>query len=246
MKKLAENTKEQVDIIREIVEGLNDKINRASGEIDKVVTSFSESKVSINEATGGIFQIGGIMSTMESSFTSISANVEEQTATTQEITANIMEVNAKSVILKERTHHTGQSFYDISQKIDEVRLNALSFADTDDQKVLIDLTITDHLMWKWRVYNMILGYVKLDTETVGDHTSCRLGKWIAKLDQSDTRIKGIISGIDKPHNEIHMGAKKAIVAYEAGNIEAAERILKDIEHNSHIVVNHLKELKKII
>jgi len=148
IKKLAESTKEQVDIIRKIVEGLNDKINLASGEIDRVVTSFSDSKDSINEATSGIFQIGGIMNSMETSFTSISANVEEQTATTQEITANIMEINAKSAVLKERTHHTGQFFYDISQKIDEVRLNALTYAGTSDPRVLIDLTITDHLMWK--------------------------------------------------------------------------------------------------
>lgn len=246
IKKLAESTKEQVDIIRKIVEGLNDKINLASGEIDRVVTSFSDSKDSINEATGGIFQIGGIMNSMETSFTSISANVEEQTATTEEITANIMEINAKSAVLKERTHHTGQSFYDISQKIDEVRLNALTYAGTSDPKVLIDLTITDHLMWKWRVYNMILGYVNLDTKTVGDHTSCRLGRWINDLDQSDKRVKSIISGIQKPHSDIHIGAKKAIEAYGAGNIETAERMLKEIEHNSAVVVGHLHDLKKIL
>lgn len=121
IKKLAESTKEQVDIISRIVEGLNEKINRASGEIGRVVDSFSDSKDSINEATSGLFQISGIMSTVESSFTSISANVEEQTATTQEITANIMEINEKSSELKGKTHQTGQTFFDISQKIDEVR-----------------------------------------------------------------------------------------------------------------------------
>jgi methyl-accepting chemotaxis protein len=246
IKKLAESTKEQVDIIRRIVDGLNEKIDRASGEIGRVVTSFSHSKSSINEATSGMFQISGIMGSVESSFTSISANVEEQTATTQEITANIMEINEKASLLKEKTHHTGQSFFDISQKIDEVRLNALTYADTKDHKTLIDLTITDHLMWKWRVYNMILGYVKLDTKTVGDHTSCRLGKWLGQLDQSDSRIKSIIGSIEKPHSEIHHGARKAIEAYDSGNTETAERMLKEIERNSGMVVKHLQELKKML
>ncbi len=246
IKKLAESTKEQVDIISRIVEGLNEKINRASGEIGRVVDSFSDSKDSINEATSGLFQISGIMRTVESSFTSISANVEEQTATTQEITANIMEINEKSSELKEKTNHTGQTFFDISQKIDEVRLTALSYASTKDPKTLIDLTVTDHLMWKWRVYNMILGYVKLDTNTVGNHTTCRLGKWLATLDHSDSRITNIISKIEKPHAEIHSGAKKAIEAYDADNIAAAERLLKDIERNSSVVVSNLMELKKIL
>ena len=246
IKKLAESTKEQVDIISRIVEGLNEKIDRASHEIGRVVDSFSDSKNSINEATSGIFQISGIMSTVESSFTSISANVEEQTATTQEISANIMEINEKSLGLKDKTNHTGQSFFDISQKIDEVRLTALSYASTKDPKTLIDLTITDHLMWKWRVYNMILGYVKLDTKSVGNHTTCRLGKWIDTLDHSDSRITGIISKIEKPHSEIHSGAKKAIEAYEAGNVATAERLLKDIERNSSVVISNLMELKKIL
>lgn len=246
IKKLAQSTKEQVDIIRRIVEGLNEKINLASGEIDRVVTSFSDSKESINEATGGIFQIGGIMSSLESSFTSISANVEEQTATTQEITANIMEINEKSAVLKDMTNHTGQSFYDISSRIDEVRLNALKFTSMKDPKVLIDLTITDHLMWKWRVYNMILGYVRLDTNTVGDHTSCRLGKWLKEIDQSDSKVKDIVGRIDRPHSDIHVGAKRAIEAYTSGNVEGAEKMLSEIENNSGIVVGHLLELKKLL
>lgn len=244
IKKLAESTKEQVDIIRKIVEGLNGKINKASGEIDKVVKNFDASKASINEATSGIFQISGIMSSVESSFTSISANVEEQTATTQEITANIMEINDKSSVIKEKTNQTGQSFYDVSVKIDEVRLNALNFANERDPRVMIDLTITDHLMWKWRVYNMILGYVDLDPKTVGDHHSCRLGKWLTTLDTGNGKITGLITKMEKPHSLIHQDAKKAIEAYHRGDVDTAERLLKDIERNSHHVVELLKELKR--
>lgn len=244
IKKLAESTKEQVDIIRKIVEGLNGKINKASGEIDRVVKNFDASKASINEATSGIFQISGIMSSVESSFTSISANVEEQTATTQEITANIMEINDKSSVIKEKTNQTGQSFYDVSVKIDEVRLNALNFANERDPWVMIDLTITDHLMWKWRVYNMILGYVDLDPKTVGDHHSCRLGKWLTTLDTGNGKITGLITKMEKPHSLIHQDAKKAIEAYNRGDVETADRLLKDIERNSHTVVDLLEELKR--
>lgn len=244
IKKLAESTKEQVDIISRIVEGLNGKINKASGEIDKVVNNFASSKESINDATKGISQISGIMGNIESSFTSISANVEEQTATTQEISANIMEINEKSLVIKEKTNQTGQSFFDISMRIDEVRLNAFNFADEKDPQVFIELAITDHLMWKWRVYNMILGYVSLDVKTAGDHQSCRLGKWLPTLDSSNPKISALIAQMEKPHSSLHQDAKKAIEVYNRGGKEAAERILKDIEINSLIVVDVLKELKR--
>ena len=173
IKKLAENTKEQVDIIRKIVDGLNSKIGRASGEIDRVVNTFNGSKAAIDEATGGLKKINETMGHVENSFTSISANVEEQTATTQEMSSNLQIINEKSARLREEADRTGKAFFDISQKVDEVRIQALSCSEEIDSGTMIDLSITDHLMWKWRVYNMILGYIQLEVVTVGDHHGCR-------------------------------------------------------------------------
>lgn len=83
IKKLAENTKEQVSSIKYIVSGLNKKISNTSSEINHVISKFSDSKGSINNAFSGIKDITSAMSSVGDSFTSISANIEEQTATTQ-------------------------------------------------------------------------------------------------------------------------------------------------------------------
>ncbi len=247
IKKLAENTTEQVDVIRRIVEGLNAKIGKASGEIDRVVNTFSNSKTAIDEATGGIKEINVTMGNVEASFTSISANVDEQAATTQEMSAHLQLINEKSVKLRSEADRTGQAFFDISQKVDGIRLKALNCCTGKvDSATMIELTITDHLMWKWRVYNMILGYIQLDVAAVGDHHGCRLGKWIATLDQNDGRVKNVLTKIEQPHSEIHKTAKKAIQEYNNGNKGAAEALLLEIENNSRIVVEALTELKRYL
>lgn len=246
IKKLAESTKEQVDIIRTIVEGLNEKIGKASGEIDRVVNTFNGSKVAIDEATEGISKINLTMSQVEESFTSISANVEEQTATTQEITSNIQSISEKSGKLKSEAYRTGKAFFDMSQKVDEIRVKAVNCSEKIDPNTMIELSITDHLMWKWRVYNMILGYINLDVAKVGDHHGCRLGKWIMTLDQNDSRIKNIIMKIEHPHSEVHRIAQKAIEEYNNGHKETAEDLLVEIERNSKMVKDSLLELKKYI
>ena len=64
--------------------------------------------------------------------------VEEQTATAQEITANILEVHDKAAVLKDKTHHTGRSFYDISVRIDALRMKALTFAKNADSSVILN------------------------------------------------------------------------------------------------------------
>ncbi|SDI43179.1 methyl-accepting chemotaxis protein [Proteiniclasticum ruminis] len=244
IKKLAQSTKEQVDIIRGIVESLNGKIQEASSEIDRVVGNFQGAKSSIDAATDGIFQIGGIMESIGASFMSISANVEEQTATAEEITANILEVHEKAAVLKDKTHHTGQSFYDISVRIDALRMKALSFEGNADRSVMLDLTITDHLLWKWKVYNMILGYVKLDEASVGDHTTCRLGKWLGTQNLSNSSFSALFKKMEGPHKELHSQAGKVISLYNRGQVEEAIAILPAIEANSLKVVECLENLKR--
>ncbi|HHV11835.1 MAG TPA: hypothetical protein GXX75_16295 [Clostridiales bacterium] len=247
IKKLAENTTEQVDVIRRIVEGLNEKIGKASGEIDRVVNTFSSSRAAIDEATGGIKGINVTMGNVEASFTSISANVEEQAATTQEMSAHLQIINEKSAKLRSEADRTGQAFFDISQKVDGIRLKALNCCSGKvDAGTMIELSITDHLMWKWRVYNMILGYIQLDVTAVGDHHGCRLGKWIATLDQTGSGIKNVIMKMEQPHSEVHKTAKKAIQEYNNGNKVSAEHLLLEIEKNSQMVVDALTELKKYI
>lgn len=244
IKKLAENTKEQVNIISAIVKGLNSKIGSASGEIERVIRTFTKSKVAIDEATEGIKGISTTMSLIGDSFTSISANVEEQTATTQEMSSNLQIISEKSTKLKAESDKTGQAFFDISQKVNEIRIKATRCSKKVDTITMVDLSITDHLMWKWRVYNMILGYEQLNVSDVGDHHGCRLGKWVSTIDQNNTSVMNVIKKMDQPHSEVHSIAKKAIQEYYNGNIQKAEDLLLEIEANSKLVVDYLTELKK--
>lgn len=247
IKKLAVNTKEQVVIIGQIVDGLNSKINKASSEIGNVVETFGASKEAIDSAMSGINQINDTMGMVGESFSSITANVADQTTATEEISSNLQVINEKSIVLKTDSNRTGQALFNVSQEVDKIRLKTIADANGNvDDRSMIELAITDHLMWKWRVYNMILGYVNLDTASVGDHTSCRLGKFLSTLDNSDGRIRDIMMKIDQPHAIIHRSAKQAIEENRRGEKSAAERTLEIIDTNSQIVVNYLLELKKLL
>lgn len=246
VKKLAESTTQQVGQIQGIVNSLTEKINKASLEIDKVVTTFSHSKESINDATCGIKGINEDMNGVADSFTEISANVEEQTAATQEMSSSLMLINEKAVKLMNESGRTGKAFFDISQKIDEIRVRSLEISEDIDKDVMIEITITDHLMWKWRVYNMILGFIQLEVDSVGNHHICRLGKWLETLDQNNSSISDILSKIEKPHSSIHEVAKTAIQEYEKGNLDSAERMLGEIEKHSDVVVGELNKLKSFL
>lgn len=246
IKKLAESTRQQAGQIQEIVDSLNFKISDTSSEIDKVIYSFNTSKKQMNDAVAGIKSITSGISSVGDSFTSISANVEEQSAATQEMTNNIMVINNSSINLKNEATKTGKAFFDISQSLDTIRINALNSRKKIDNAMMIELSKTDHLMWKWKVYNMILGNITLETETVGNHHVCRLGKWLQTLDRNQNGVSEILSKLEGPHSKIHEAAKEAIKAYNNKNSAEAERLLSVLEGNSTLVVALLNKLKEVI
>lgn len=246
IKKLAENTRQQAGQIQEIVDSLNLKISDTSSEMEKVIHSFNTSKKQMDDAVSGIKSITSGISSVGDSFTSISANVEEQSAATQEMTNNIMVINHSSVNLKKEATKTGKAFFDISQSLDNIRIKALNSRKKVDSAVMIELSKTDHLMWKWKIYNMILGNLTMETETAGNHNACRLGKWLKTLDRNQNGVLDIISKIEGPHSRIHEAAKEAIKAYNSKNTSEAERLLSVLEENSKLVVAQLNKLKDII
>ena len=205
IRKLAESTRQQVGYIQEVVNGLNGKTNKTSSEIEKVIKTFQDSKKEMDDATDGIRGINKSMTIIGDSFNEISANVQEQTAVSQEMSANLLNINEKANVLKTEANRTGEAFYEISEQIDQVRMHALAVVSGMNIKSMIEVTITDYLLWKWKVYNMILGYVKLKTEAVGDSNGCRLGKWLLSLDRSNPRITTLIETIKSlTHNCMRM------------------------------------------
>ena len=49
------------------------------------------------------------------------------------------------------------------------------FKDFKGNQRLIPVA-AEHLLWKWKAYNAVCGFVKLDENSIGNHTSCTLGK----------------------------------------------------------------------
>ncbi len=180
------------------------------------------------------------------SFVEISANVEEQTAASEEMASNFEVVSEKAFELKEHTHQTGKAFYETSKFIDEVRLMLFANANNCSNAVRIDISISDHLIWRWRVYNMILGNDMLDEATVGSHHTCRLGKWLKTIDSTDVTIKGIVENLEKPHKELHRLEKEAIRFYNNKNSDAVEVLIGEMDIVSSNVIDLLRELKKEI
>ncbi len=245
IKKLAENTKEQVDFIRQVVNNLTHEIQNTDEALEESNASFSKSKQQMEKAFSGMEKMKDGLHHISQTFMEISANIQEETAASQEMSSAIMLVNEKTKVIHTETDKTGMAFHAVSKVIDDIRTDILKTQPQLDLITQLEVCISDHLLWKWRVYNMILGYESLDASEIGTHHTCRLGQWCDHAEVENQDICKKISALEKPHEQLHKHAKEAVQAYNQGNKDRANELLEEMDQASADVVKYLGDIKRL-
>lgn len=246
IKKLAETTKESVEFIEQVTNRLGDSMKETVAQINISDNQFKNSNEHLNTAVGSLSGIVGSVDGIYQNMMQISANIEEQTAASEEIASSMMQLLEGSRELQQECDKTGLGLYDLSLNVDKVRIKSWDTLRAHAPLSSIEMCVTDHLMWTWRVYNMVLGYSNIDPKSVGDHHGCRLGKWIATLDKGDQRIATILNKMESPHSALHVCARDAAIAYNKGNVEEADLKLREMNAYSDTVVKSLDDLRKVL
>ncbi|WP_339060463.1 methyl-accepting chemotaxis protein [Tepidibacillus marianensis] len=246
VRKLSEHSKESVDLISQTIQELvsdADSIKSWILETGKIVNH------GVNESTQAIQQLMQIID----SFNQISESVQGIAAANQEQAASIAQMTEQNKKIDELIHEgkekgavTGEAIYNLSMMSEKLRQGIDQIGIQVNEKELLNLAKTDHLLWKWRIYNMLLGYVKVDADSITSEKQCRLGKWYYSEQASRFKQLSTYQRMEAPHRMVHQTAKEAAQAYDKGNIELAELKLKELEGYSNQIIDLLDEIAKSI
>jgi len=244
VRKLAEHTKVSVSEIQQNIGKLQGDTQSAVKNIETNSERLLSGKNLVDGAIGSIQQMKGSVVSINGEMLQIAANTEQQSAASQEIAADVSLVSAGAETLLRECDHTGQAVFDLSKVINILRLdmmkNGLCLGDAE----MLEICAADHLLWRWRgVYNMLLGYEKIDVQAVGTHKDCRLGNWYYSDAAQGLKENRTFVDMDKPHADLHRFAKDAAVAYERKDMQAAQGALNQMDVCSRQVVEALQVLK---
>ena len=246
VRSLAENTKHSVGDIQENIQLLEKEIEKSGNKVQETANRLNEGKSLVDNALSSISGITTEIERVSDAVTQISANAEEQNAASESFTHEISKVSEFAAQLLEEADKTGRAIFDVSQMCNELKLNILSDGAILSTKEILDMSKTDHLMWRWRVYNMILGYETIDVNNIGTHHSCRLGQWYYGEGMNKFREHNLFKQMEKPHSQLHELAKQAVVAYQKNDIVGAEVALEKMGECSKVVLEILDELQTLL
>ncbi len=108
-----------------------------------------------------------------------------------------------------------------------------------------ELAKVDHLIYKFRIYKVLLG---LSTETASDfalHTACRLGKWYYTGEGHNcfSQLPGYRE-VESPHKQVHDYAIKALNAYVENDWQTMLKSISTMESASINVLVNLERMAR--
>lgn len=243
VRKLAESTVESLKQVDENVTNLE----IFSKEVSAAINSTSEViKNSVEKAINSLPILDDIVLDVQQiseDTNNTAAAAEEQAAAITDIADRMVSVTSLTNEVRHLGLNTGKAIHGLSKLTESFRNMLFSNNIHLSSRSLLLLSKTDHILWKWRIYNMLLGFEKVHSQDVSSHEHCRLGKWYYNSATKE-RFKNYESFelIEDPHKDVHQYARVAAEFYEKGDTISAEQYLKQLEEASEKVLYYIDDL----
>ncbi len=105
----------------------------------------------------------------------------------------------------------------------------------------VELAKIDHLVFKFNIYQVLMGHKDKVAADFSTHHNCRLGKWYYEGDGRScfSKLDGY-TAMEVPHEQVHSKGRDAIDAYHAGDTVATLAAISAMEQASLDVLEELE------
>jgi len=176
--------------------------------------------------------------------TNTAANSQQQAASIDEVSSRIIEISSLQEDIRDYSHNTSSDIHLLGKEINRFRNDIIANNNVQLSSIaLLQLSKADHILWKWRIYNMFLGLEHVEPSDVSSHRECRLGKWYT-ASRTVERFGHLqdYHDLDNYHLLVHESAKRAATAFKAGNVAQADSHLKEVDEASTQVLYYINNL----
>ncbi|WP_156521073.1 methyl-accepting chemotaxis protein [Magnetospirillum moscoviense] len=239
VKNLANQTSRATEDIRRRIEGLQGEIQSIVGAMSASVAVVDAGQAMVADLGGKLQEIAGQVGSVRTHMNDIADVLESQSGVAGELAHGTHHVATLSRSNNDQLEGVLQS---MSAMIEQLNAQVGTYAGLGSAKLLVEVAKNDHITFKRRILDGIVGRIKLTADEVPDHHNCRLGKWYDALSDQALRADPAYQAIVNPHQAVHQHAKQALTHAAAGDIEAAFASLEDMNQASKSIIAMLDAL----
>jgi methyl-accepting chemotaxis protein len=230
--KATENIRQRIGHLRANVETLVTSVGAAEGAMEnsRAVNADAYQKINAVESSrdGAMSRIGDLIRI-----------VDEQASATAEL------AKTSTLIAEQVRKTTGHANIAINACAASEKLIGEQFAGLETRPMrdyVLHRAKSDHMLWKKKLNEMLAGINQLSPSELGDHRSCRLGKWYHGLIDPKIKTHAAFVGLDAPHEAVHRHGRAAAELFASGDRAGAYAEVEKMEKASAEVVRLLDQL----
>ena len=132
---------------------------------------------------------------------------------------------------------------DVTSIVDKIRTALARYKTPGMKEMVLELSKGDHRLWVNRVAAHINGQTKINTESLNDHTKCRLGKWYYGPGMATCGTHQSFKELEDPHVKVHQIGKDIIEIYDRGDHTRAQEMFEEMERVSQEIITLIGNLE---
>jgi hypothetical protein len=107
----------------------------------------------------------------------------------------------------------------------------------------VELAKMDHLIFKFDIYQVLMGLTQKRPDELSDHIACRLGQWYYEGEGKAcfSRLDGYRT-MEEPHAQVHRFGREALTAHHSGQFDASVDAVARMEQASMEVLSNLERM----
>lgn len=248
-------------VVASEVKALSNQTGKAAEEIrtriQAVLNEMSEIITSMHTATNVVGEGQEIMTSVNSEIQAIEDGATQVNHRMNEIAGILDEQNQASTEVAEAVSDIAvqsSNNRDVAEKNAKLGRSASQMIEGqigklggfDIEHAAVKLAKSDHVVWKRKLVDLLIGGADLSDDELKDHTMCRLGKWYYGPGKKEFGDLSVFKTLEKPHNDVHDHGLKAVKLFRAKDFDEAMVELGKMEEASYEVLNGLDALDEAI
>ena len=239
VKSLANQTGKATEDIRSRIDNVRDKIGGIIGAMDESAQSVDAGHDVVRAVEGELGGIAGQVNAAAGKMTNIASILTEQSAATDEL------ARSASTVAGISSHNTVEVTGVIDTMVTLTEALGSRFDEFSElgSLAVIEITKNDHIVFKKRIVDAVLGHNDLTADQLPDHHGCRLGKWADSVDDF-VQQQPAFRKLAHPHQQVHAAGKQVLTLLRQGRPGEATLALAALNEASHTVIAVLNELSE--
>lgn len=242
VKSLANQTSKSTEDISKRIDALQKGISQISSTMDGSRTAVMAGKDAIGEASQTMetvtHQVNGVASNMQD----FAKSLGHQKQTSSQVADQIAEIAKLAVMNSDIVSTVSDGVKGSNELIAD---GAQNLYREDSNRALCEMAKIDHILFKKRVVDTMLGVSDWQASEVPTHHMCRLGKWYDGIKAPEVKNDLVFRNLERPHQMVHQAAREALEAKAAGDMQQAFAAVERMNDASQEVIAGLTEVSKL-